>query len=235
MSEDQKETLPPSSGDGGRSGRDAASSEAVAEGVDAKRTASPSAGGEPGTKPQEAAPKREPAAKREAPPKKDAPPKEPDPREAPARALLEEVVAEVKAVFPDAVEGAELQKFRPVLLIRREYWRDVLHLLKTGERLRFRYLECMAGVDYPQGGYIEVVALLTRMPEATMIEAKTRTPRDAAELPSAVPVFPGANWEEREIFDLLGVHFEGHPDLRRIMMPDDWRGHPLRKDYSPFE
>ncbi|MBX6394215.1 MAG: NADH-quinone oxidoreductase subunit C [Alicyclobacillaceae bacterium] len=228
-----RETVSP----GSTSGKDAASSEAVAESVDKERTVPPSggradAGGgqRGGARAERAAP-----AKKEAPAKESKEPKEPDPREAPAKALLEEVLAKIKAAFPDAVESAELKKFCPVFLVKREFWRDVVEYLKTGEGLGFRYLECMAGVDYPAGGYIEVVTYLTRMPEATMIEVKTRAPREAPEVPSIVSVFPGANWEEREIYDLLGVEFKGHPDLRRIMLPDDWKGHPLRKDYSPFE
>ena len=58
-----------------------------------------------------------------------------------------------------------------------------------------------------------------------------RTPREEATVPSITPIFAGFNWEEREIFDLLGVTFTGHPDLRRIMLEDEWQGHPLRKDY----
>ena len=60
----------------------------------------------------------------------------------------------------------------------------------------------------------------------TWLRLKARTDRDA---PSITPIVPGANWYERELYDLFGIHFEGHPELRRIMLPDDWRGHPLRR------
>jgi NADH-quinone oxidoreductase subunit C len=60
---------------------------------------------------------------------------------------------------------------------------------------------------------------------------KVRVPGDDAWVPSVVSIYPAAEWPEREVFDLFGIAFEGHPDLRRILMPDDWEGYPLRKDY----
>ncbi|MDI3256879.1 MAG: NADH-quinone oxidoreductase subunit C [Kyrpidia sp.] len=239
---------------GRTAGKDAASSEAVAESVDSPRTVPPSAG-RPGTESSdpEAGPAKgaAPAAERKAAgaarpagpsktaarsaAKKGESESPPDPREAPAKALLAEVLARIQATYPDVVEAAELTKFIPMFLIKRDAWRDVAAYLRTEEGLAFRYLEAMAGTDYPKEGYIEVVAYLTRIPEAITVGIKVRAPREAPAVPSLVPVFPGANWEEREIYDLLGVNFAGHPDLRRIMMPDDWHGHPLRKDYSPFD
>jgi NADH-quinone oxidoreductase subunit C len=60
---------------------------------------------------------------------------------------------------------------------------------------------------------------------------KTRVPREDARIESVTSLWPGAEWHEREVYDLFGIVFEGHPDLRRILLPDDWEGHPLRKDY----
>jgi NADH-quinone oxidoreductase subunit C len=121
------------------------------------------------------------------------------------------------------------------LVIQRESWREVVDFLRAEPSLQFNYPEAFAGTDYPAHGYIEVVLYLHSMTTGLSVTVKTRTPRDDAEVPSLVPVFAGANWEEREIYDLLGVKFTGHPDLRRIMLPDDFKGHPLRKDYSVWD
>jgi NADH-quinone oxidoreductase subunit C len=67
--------------------------------------------------------------------------------------------------------------------------------------------------------------------EARRLRVRVAVPAADARLPSVVSIFPAANWPERELFDLMGIRFDGHPDLRRILMPDDWVGHPLRKDY----
>ncbi|ADG07837.1 NADH-quinone oxidoreductase subunit C [Kyrpidia tusciae] len=226
--------VPPSRG----GEKDAASSEASSETVDAPRAVPPK-GGHPGAKPAGAdGGSAKPEAARpatKAAGKPSAAPKPPDPREAPAKALLDDVLRRIQERYPDAVEAGEVKKFTPMLLIKRESWREVAAYLKEGDGLGFRYLEAIAGTDYPKEGYIEVTAFLTRIPEATMVGIKVRAPREAPVVPSLVPVFPGANWDEREIYDLLGVTFADHPDLRRIMMPDDWQGHPLRKDYSPFD
>ncbi|OFV82010.1 MAG: hypothetical protein A2W26_01655 [Acidobacteria bacterium RBG_16_64_8] len=97
--------------------------------------------------------------------------------------------------------------------------------------LRFDALSNESGVDYPSEGYIEVVYHLYSYPHRHAIVLKTRTPRDRAEVPTVESVWKGANWLEREIYDLLGVTFTGHCDLRRLLMPEDWVGHPLRKDF----
>ncbi|MGZ4123264.1 MAG: NADH-quinone oxidoreductase subunit C, partial [Tumebacillaceae bacterium] len=122
-----------------------------------------------------------------------------------------------------------VKQFTPTLIIKNENWFDVMEYVKNDPSLMFIYPECMAGTDYKD--YIEVYVNIHSFELDYDVAFKVRTPRDNASVPSITPLFGGLNWEEREIFDLLGVNFVGHPDMRRIMLPDEWQGHPLRKDY----
>jgi NADH-quinone oxidoreductase subunit C len=153
-----------------------------------------------------------------------------DPRVEKATGQLEFLKGKIVAKFgEDVLEEAGLKQFRPTFVIKRDHWVQVVSFLKNDESLAFTYPEAMAGTDYKD--YIEVYALLHSFKLDQDVSLKVRTPRDNASVPSLVSLFPGYNWEEREIFDLLGVNFEGHPDMRKIMLTDDWKGHPLRKDY----
>jgi len=78
----------------------------------------------------------------------------------------------------------------------------------------------------------EVVANLLSVAHGERVRVRCPVPADDPTVPSLVPVYPGANFFEREVFDMFGIVFEGHPDMTRILMPDDWEGHPLRKDYG---
>ena len=161
---------------------------------------------------------------------KEEAPKPVDPRETAAQAVLDTIKGRIVAQFGEAVlEAAQLAKYLPTLLIKNEHFREVATFLKTEPTLAFTYPEMMAGTDYKE--YMEVVALLHSFELDKDVLIKVRTPRENPTVQSLVPLFGGFNWEEREIFDLLGIRFEGHPDLRKIMLSDDWQGHPLRKDY----
>jgi NADH-quinone oxidoreductase subunit C len=104
--------------------------------------------------------------------------------------------------------------------------------LRDDPELAFASLMCLSGIDY--GDRLAVAYHVHSMRHRHRFCLKADLPREpgAARLPSVVGVWPGANWHEREAYDLLGIVFEGHPDLRRILLPDDWEGHPLRKDYQ---
>jgi len=155
-----------------------------------------------------------------------------DPRVEQANAFLEGVRSKIVAAFGDAViEEAGLAKHQPTLVIQNDKWAEVVDYVKQEPSLAFVYPEAMAGTDYMEKGYIEVYLLVHSFVRAGDLALKVRTPRDEAKVPSVTSTFPGTNWEEREIYDLLGVTFVGHPDLKRIMNTDDWNGHPLRKDY----
>jgi len=99
----------------------------------------------------------------------------------------------------------------------------------------YDYLTSVTAVDYLPDGFMEVVYHLFRSTGGPGLVLKTRTPREDSRVPSLVPVYPGAELQEREVWDLLGVRFEGHPDLRRVLMWEGFHGHPLRKDWKePF-
>jgi NADH-quinone oxidoreductase subunit C len=196
-------------------------------------TAQTADAGEASSKP--AAPKAKPAATGgaggAAAAKKAPPP--PDPRVEAAKAKAEQLKAAVVAKLLDAVEEVGAAHFTPMIRIRKEDWANAVELLRTHEEWKLNYVECMAGTDYPN--YIEIVLYVQSTDLGHFVCLKTRTERDNAEVPSLAGIYPAVNWEEREIYDLLGVKFTNHPDLRRIMMWDEFKGHPLRKDYSEWD
>ncbi len=108
---------------------------------------------------------------------------------------------------------------------------EICTYLKTAPDLLFDCLTNQSGVDYPARDQIEVVYHLFSYTLRHTAVLKVGLPRDNPSMPTVSPVWSTAIWQEREIFDLLGVNFEGHPDLRRILLPEDWVGHPLRKDF----
>lgn len=109
---------------------------------------------------------------------------------------------------------------------------DVAVRLRDDPAFAFDRLECLTGIDDPEEGLVRVVYHLHSHSKRHRAVLKIALDRAAPRAPSLVPVWAAANWQERECFDLLGVVFEGHPDLRRLLLPDDWEGHPLRKDWK---
>lgn len=134
-----------------------------------------------------------------------------------------------------AIVNADHEALQPWLEISPDALAAVCEFLREDPRAYFDYLECLSGVDEgPKAGRIGVVYHLMSIPRGHRLVLKcfvTRSDTDPESLPSVVSVWRTADWHEREAFDLLGIRFEGHPDLRRILMPEDWEGHPLRKDY----
>jgi len=109
---------------------------------------------------------------------------------------------------------------------------EVMTHCKTEPRLRFDMLSCLTAIDYPKESRIQVVYCLDSLPHDTALAVKVDLPRDAARLPTLEGVWRAADWHEREAWDLMGVVFEGHHNLDRILCAEDWEGHPLRKDYK---
>lgn len=108
---------------------------------------------------------------------------------------------------------------------------EILRFLREDETLSFDFLTDLCGVHYPEHEYeFEVVYHLYSFRTNRRLRVKARLP-ESGRIVSVTRVYPAANWPEREAYDMVGIFFEGHPDLRRILMPDDFEGHPLRRDY----
>lgn len=119
--------------------------------------------------------------------------------------------------------------------------RDVCKELYTNEQTYFDYLNCITGIDNGEKvGTMEVVYNLTSIPYERQLTLQVVLSRNTEEenlpqVPTISDIWRTANWQEREVFDLLGIEFIGHPDMRRILLPQDWEGYPLRKDYEHQE
>lgn len=160
-------------------------------------------------------------------------PKEPSPNQP----RLEQAVALIKvAITEAAVEEAginESNNHLPTMTIKGEYWFATACLLKEHETFQCDYLRNISGIDHET--HLEVVYHMVSISTQHEYCIRVRTDRERPSVASVTPIWATANWNEREIYDLLGIDFPGHPDLRRIMMPDDWVGYPLRKDYVPLD
>ncbi len=138
--------------------------------------------------------------------------------------------ATIEGRDPSIITGGHADRGEWTLLIAPERIVDACRILK--ERETFVRLSSVTAVDwYPAEPRFEVVYHLHSIERNQRLRLKCKVGGEAPEIDSVTGVWAGANWYEREVFDLFGVGFRGHPDLRRLMMPDDWEGHPLRKDY----
>jgi len=141
----------------------------------------------------------------------------------------------------DAIVGEETSGLQPALLIDADLIADVCLELRNNPQTYFDFLSCLTGVDHgADDGRFEVVYHLSSIPHHLQLTLKISKVhnRESDELPSfksVASVYRTAEWHEREAYDLVGIFFEGNPDLRRILLPDDWEGFPLRKDYINAE
>ena len=138
----------------------------------------------------------------------------------------------LQAAFPDVVQ--EILEFRGeiTIVVDGDQIVDVCRYCRDTKGLTYNFLSDVAGVDYhPQSPRFAVSYHLYSMVHNRSLRLKVYLSDEEPTVPSVTGVYPAANWFEREIFDLLGVTFTEHPDLRRILMPENWDGHPLRKDY----
>jgi NADH-quinone oxidoreductase subunit C len=110
-----------------------------------------------------------------------------------------------------------------------DQWFSFAHFVKAD--LRCRFFSFLSAVDWKEQG-LEVIAYVEDVDDRLRLLMKTRLGPGVSTCSSITPIFRGANWMEREAFDMFGIRFEGHPDLRRILLSDDWEGHPLLKSYA---
>ncbi len=156
---------------------------------------------------------------------------------APAITDLEELkehpaLARLLSWNPAAVEGAKFDRDEMTIYVERGSIREACALLKEDPACPFNFLSDITCVDwYPREPRFEVVYHLLSIPKKERVRLKVRLNSSSPVVESLTSLWPGANFFEREVFDLFGVRFSGHPYLRRILMPEDWEGHPLRKDY----
>jgi NADH-quinone oxidoreductase subunit C len=141
-------------------------------------------------------------------------------------------IAKLLAWKSSAVEGAKFDREEMTIYIERSAIREAASLLRSDPNCPFDYLSDVTAVDwYPSDPRFEVVYHLFSMSKKERVRLKVRLSGDSPSLESVTSVWPGANYFEREVFDLFGIRFNGHPYLRRLLMPEDWEGSPLRKDY----
>ena len=141
----------------------------------------------------------------------------------------QEYLTKIKAKFPD-VTDVPVEKLKdgiPALSCPAASLFEVVKYLKE-EGLNFLLNLC--GTDYKE--YFEVIYHFISLENKVKLALKVKLPREKPAVASITPLHAGADWQEREAFDLLGIDFPGHPNLKRILLPEDWEGHPLRKDYE---
>ena len=154
----------------------------------------------------------------------------------------------------DAIVSVNNSAIDPWVEVAPQQWLNVAEVLRNDDALAFDYLNCISGVDYLETDpkkvaktewqpHLEVMYHLSSLRHRHRLVVKIHLPRWLNDRPGSLPQVPSvcsvwstANWHEREVYDLMGVEFTDHPGLRRILCPEDWQGHPLRKDYEmPLE
>ena len=142
------------------------------------------------------------------------------------------IAARLNQQFADAVSESLPQDKHPRIHTTGEHWRSIAEFLYGDEQLAFDFLACLSAVDYVADNQFCAVYDLYSTGHKHWFAVKVYIDRDNPHIPSVMDLWPAADWHEREAFDLMGIVFDGHSDLRRILLPEDWVGHPLRKDYQ---
>ena len=147
----------------------------------------------------------------------------------------QQIFARLEQQFPGKVHDFKGDVAEPYLKAYRTAIVDVCRFLRDDKDLKFEVLSDLTALDWPKEEIIQVVYHLFTYTHRQQIVLKVDLPRDNPTIATVEGIWKVANWFEREVYDLFGVIFEGHSDLRRIMLPEDWVGYPLRKDYVEQE
>jgi NADH-quinone oxidoreductase subunit C len=143
----------------------------------------------------------------------------------------EQIANSLKDHLQDRIQAVFAEDRHPRIHIHAKDWRMAAEFLRNDPSLQMDWLANLSGVDYAADGLLAVVYDLWSFRWRHAFAVKIFIPRDDPHIASVVDLWAAANWHEREAFDLLGIIFDGHPDLRRILCAEDWVGYPLRKDY----
>jgi NADH-quinone oxidoreductase subunit C len=149
---------------------------------------------------------------------------------------FDEIADQLERAYPDfgaAIERVVADRGELTFVVRREHLLEVCRVLRDDPKLRFELCTGVSGVHYPEdtGAELHAVYPLLSMTHNRRVRLEVTCPDADPHVPSIVSVYPTNDWHERETYDFFGLVFDGHPALTRIMMPDDWMGHPQRKDY----
>jgi NADH-quinone oxidoreductase subunit C len=143
---------------------------------------------------------------------------------------VDEIAALLTEQFGEKIVESKVDAKNPWSEVAPTAILEVCQFLRSDERLRMDHLELLGGVDFKDR--MEVVYVLYSMRHHHRYTLKCRLPREDPRIVTVETIWGVANWHEREAYDMFGIVFEGHSDLRRILCPDDWEGYPLRKDYE---
>lgn len=167
------------------------------------------------------------------------------PPRAPADPLTQRALERITARLPAAVVASDVTGRHPWIQVRPEQLREVCRLLRDDETLRMDCCHLISGVDYMASKEMEVLYHLVSYaikPDAAyrarevkndpFLCLKVRVAREKPEVPTVMDIWTGADWHERETYDLVGIRFTGRKELQRILLPEDWPGHPLQKDWE---
>jgi len=143
------------------------------------------------------------------------------------------LIASLQEAVPGAqIESAPSVDLQTTMYVSREDVPAIARALRDRPELAFNLLAEITAVDFwPREPRFELVYILVSIPNRLRVRVKVRLTGDDPHVSTMIGVWPAANWLEREVWDLFGISFEGHPDPRRLLMPEDWEGYPLRKDY----